>query len=101
MPNRATLTAKFKEILGSDNVYFNPPTSVSMKYPAIRYKLYDFREINANNKKYLIIPEYTVTLITKNPEDPAILKLEKLGYCTFDRSYIADNLYHYVYRIYH
>lgn len=101
MPDRANLSAEFKTILGNNNVYFDPPASVHMKYPGIRYKLYDFQERHAGNKKYLITPYYSATLITKDPEDPAILMMEKLEYCTFDRHYIADNLHHYVYRIYH
>ena len=41
MRNRLDLQKIFEDILGSKNVYFQPPESLKMKYPAIRYSLDD------------------------------------------------------------
>ena len=37
MMSRERLSAILHEVLGSDNVYYQPPESVKMKYPAIVY----------------------------------------------------------------
>ena len=37
MASRLELQTKFENILGSRNVYFQPPASVQMRYPAIVY----------------------------------------------------------------
>ena len=39
MSRRTELQTLLEEILGSKNVYFQPPDTVSMKYPAIVYSL--------------------------------------------------------------
>ena len=43
---------------------------------------------------------YDLTLVTRNPDDPLIDKIESLKYCSLDRSYVSDNLNHYSYTIY-
>lgn len=52
-------------ILGKPNVYFQPPASVKMSFPAIRYKLNNIDTRNANNKHYLKNASYEVILISK------------------------------------
>ena len=39
MSKRIDLGNKLKEILGSSNVYFQPPDNLKMVYPCIRYRL--------------------------------------------------------------
>ena len=39
MSKRVDLGNKLKEILGSNNVYFQPPDNLKMVYPCIRYRL--------------------------------------------------------------
>lgn len=92
---------KLKEVLGNNNVYYNPPTSTSIKYPCIIYSLKDIRSNYSNNKIYLFDHLYQVLLIGIKPHDDTKDKiLEKIPYSIFDRSYIQDNLYHYAYTIY-
>lgn len=88
------------EILGSRNVYFQPPESVRMKYPAIVYSLNSIRNSRANNGVYQSNPSFSMTLITDDPDSPLIQQLSMLPYCSFDRYYAADNLNHYAYTIY-
>ena len=86
---------------GDRNVYFQPPPSIKMSYPAIRYKLYTIRNTNADNLAYLQATGYEMTYITKDPDDPMITSLGKLPMCTLDRFYTSDNLNHYVFIIFY
>lgn len=89
------------DLLGSQNVYFQPPESVRMNYPAIVYRLNNIENRHANNGVYLSDTSYSTTFITDDPDDPLIHKLSKLPFCAFDRYYVADNLNHYTYTIYY
>lgn len=107
MGRRLELDDIFRSILnitdptdGDSHVYFQPPESVKMKYPAIRYVLKGYEKVSANNGAYRITPSYEVTLIDANPDSIYVEKLLQLPYCRFDRSYTANNLNHFVYTIY-
>lgn len=100
MASRLKLHELLVEKLGSRNVYFQPPSSITMKYPAIVYSLNDIEKRHANNNTYNQNLSYTVTLITSNPDDETIMKLSAINMCRFDRFYVADNLNHYVYTLY-
>ena len=86
---------------GDRNVYFQPPPSVKMSYPAIRYKLYTIENTFADNLHYLQGTAYELTYITKNPDDSMIQSISKLPMCVFDRFYTADNLNHYIFVIFY
>lgn len=95
------MQSEFEELLGSRNVYYQPPASIKMMYPAIRYSLKDFDVKQANNSSYLIKPCYEVILIDKDPDSKFVELIMSIPYCSFDRSYKADNLNHFVFTIYH
>ena len=101
MSNRLDLQATFEKILGSRNVYFQPPMSVKLNYPAIVYAIKDVETTFADNRAYLKAPSYEVTLIDKNPDNVFIEAILDIPYCTFDRHYKADNLNHYVFTLFH
>lgn len=82
------------------NIYYRPPPSMVMNYPAIVYKLANIVNTHADNLPYLQVNTYDVTYITKIPDDPMIQKLSGLPMCTFNRFYAADNLEHYNFTIY-
>lgn len=86
---------------GDRHVYFQPPESLKMKYPAIRYSLRDMGKTKANNKTYNKLMSYEIIVIDKNPDSSIPFKVLELSYCRFDRFYIADNLNHYVFTIYY
>lgn len=88
-----------EKILGSRNVYFQPPATIQMKYPAIVYSLNDINSIHANNDMYLQKNSYEVILIDKNPDSKTPSELLKVPYSRFDRSYTSDNLNHFVFTI--
>ena len=101
MGDRLDLQAIFEEILGSRNVYFQPPASVLMQYPAIRYELKDFQNKSANNSAtYISSTGYEGVLIMKEPDTKYLQKIFQIPYCKFGRYYRADNLHHYTFTIY-
>ncbi|MBP5598091.1 MAG: hypothetical protein J6Y02_22170 [Pseudobutyrivibrio sp.] len=102
MGTRLELSAILHEFLGSDNVYFQPPASRLMKYPAIRYSLNRIDLIKADNKNYNKPKSYTVILIHNDPDNT--LKddiLDLFDHISFVNHYVADNLNHYVYTLYY
>lgn len=101
MASRLDLQALLEDILGSRNVYFQPPDSVAMKYPAIRYSLSDIERINANDLPYKQSKAYSVILIDPDPDSQYVDRISRLSYCRFDRCYPADNLNHYVFTLYY
>lgn len=100
MTTRLELNEKLCEILGSRHVYFQPPESTRMTYPAIRYERYDLLRNNADDMAYHKHQAYQLTLIDPNPDSKYFDAIADLPYCTFDRHYAADNLNHDVFTIY-
>lgn len=99
---RLALHAKLCELLGSKNVYFQPPESVRMKYPAIRYNLTSGDTRYADNGAYNHQRRYEVTVIEKNPDIPWDEKmLNAFQYCSFERMYAAENLNHWQFSLYY
>lgn len=94
MATRQQLQSKLEELLGSRNVYYQPPESVKMEYPAIRYSKTNIRSRFANNSPYSKTNCYELIVIDRKPDNPVIDKLLELPYCVFDRHYTADNLNH-------
>ena len=94
MASRISLHSKLKELLGSENVYYKTPESRKMQYTAIVYSKSKIESTHANDTKYINRNRYQVIVISKRPDDPVVQKLLELPYCYYDRSYIADNLYH-------
>lgn len=101
MGTRIELQALFEEILGSKNVYFQPPESVRMSYPAIVYSYADIDNVYADNLVYMQSLAYTVTVIDKNPDGALWREISKIPRCRHDRNFVSDNLNHYVFTLYY
>jgi hypothetical protein len=101
MANRLTLQTKLEVLLGSRNVYYQPPSTVNMNYPAIVYSKAQPNRRFANDKTYINKSCYELTVIDKKPDNPIIDKLMELPYCSFNRHYVSDNLNHDVLTIYY
>lgn len=101
MADRLELHSVLQELLGSSNVYYQPPESIKMQYDAIRYSKKTIESKYANDRKYSMMDCYDVTVISRLPDNPVIKKLLSLPYCSYDRHYIADNLHHDVLTIYY
>lgn len=102
MGNRLDLQATFEKILGSRNVYFQPPASLLMQYPAIRFELKDIRTKSANNSEaYTFSTGYECIYISRDPASEEFLRsMFQIPYCKFGRYYRAENLHHYTFTIY-
>ncbi len=103
---RAELQSALKDILGSGNVYYEPPETVKLKYPCIIYNLARMHNRSADNYgPFIRYDSYTVMYITSETmttrgEDSVLEKLMALRGCVFDRTYVADRLHHYVFTVY-
>ena len=82
------------------NVYFQPPTGTMLSYPCIVYQLEDMEILHADNAHYGLHDRYSMTYITRDPDDANRHAIIELPYCSFDRFYASDNLNHYSYTIY-
>ena len=100
MADRLELHSVLQELLGSSNVYYQPPESIKMQYDAIRYSKKTIDSKYANDRKYSMIDCYEVIVISRLPDNSVIKKLLSLPYCSYDRHYVADNLHHDVLTIY-
>lgn len=95
------LQAKFEEILGSRNVYYNPPANIKMSYPAIIFNRNRINGKYANNASYLQNHQYEVTVIARDPDCEYINEILKFPMCTHDRHFVSDNLHHNVFTLYY
>ena len=101
MGSRLELHAVLLSILGSKHVYYQPPESVNMSYPAIVYTKVDERVVYANNTAYAGKTAYTVIVIDSDPDSLLPGKVGALPTCGFRTRYTANNLNHDVYRLYY
>lgn len=101
MANRNDFNTALRTLLGSANVYFQPPETIKMAYPAIVYSLSRIQNDYADNMVYRQKTAYNVILITRNPDDTAIKALSKFPYSSFNNAYVSDNLNHYSFTIYY
>ncbi len=100
MASRLYLQTRLEEILGSRNVYFQPPESVKMNYPAIVYALEDIASVHADDGVYLSYKRYSVTVIDKNPDSAFVGMVASMPTCQFNRHYSSENLNHWNFSLY-
>lgn len=99
MGNREELQTLLEEVLGSRNVYFQPPSNIHMKYPAIVYSRSRIANTHANDDVYKQSFSYEVTVIDSNPDSEIVAKMSLLPMCRHDRHFKSDNLNHDVFTI--
>lgn len=100
MARRLELQNLLTDILGSDNVYFQPPPTVQMEYPCIVYhRDYELTQ-HADDKPYKQRKRYLVTVIDRDPDSDIPDKVGGLPLCVYDRFYTADSLNHDVYKLF-
>lgn len=96
MASRLELHEELCDLLESRNVYFQPPESVKMKYPCIKYSLSGVNAKRANDEIYQSTNRYELIVIDPNPDSDIWQKiLKRFPMCSFDRPYVADNLNHF------
>ena len=94
MASRLELQSKLEELLGTRNVYYQTPESIKIRYPAIVSFKHNVVNTYANDRRYLQQHRYHIIVISKKPDESVIDKIMDLPYCSYDRSYKSDNLYH-------
>jgi hypothetical protein len=100
MGQQVDLQALLETILGSTNVYFQPPSNVQMVYPCIVYSRDNMDTDFADNKPYNRTQRYSVTYIDRSPTSIIPGKIADLPQCLFNRFYVAENLNHDVFVLY-
>jgi hypothetical protein len=84
----------------ADNVYFQPPENIKLKYPCIIYKR-DFAETEfADNHPYNHVLRYMVMVIDQDPDSDIPGKVAALPMSIFNRFFTADSLNHDVYNVF-
>jgi hypothetical protein len=101
MDKRLSLQSELESLLGSRNVYFQPPATIKMKYPAIVYTLKTIDNIHANNAVFKQDTAYDVIVIDRDPESSIASRVSMMPKCSFDRFYVADNLNHFTFTLYY
>lgn len=104
MGTRLELQTALEFLLGSRNVYFQPPETVKMKYPCFVYSRSTVDTTRADDLAYLKHPRYMVTFISDDPDTNGEMvynMLDRFPYCTHDRFYTANNLSHDVFDLYY
>ncbi len=90
-----------KILKSSKRVYYQPPESVKIEYPAIVYSLDYIKSQHGDNIPYVNERRYSATIITKDPDTELIDRMLQLPTASFQRSFVVDNLYHYNFTIYY
>lgn len=101
MASRLELQTKLEELLGSKNVYYQPPESVKIEYPAIVYSKSRIDTRSADNMSYIATKCYELTVIDKRPDNEVINKLLTIPMCSFSTHFISDKLHHDVLTLYY
>ena len=100
MTSRLELQTMLENILGSRNVYYQPPASIKMQYPAIVYSRSRIDNNHADNAAYIQNLSYEITVIDENPDSEIVMRLSLVPRCRHDRHFKSDNLNHDVFTLY-
>lgn len=100
MEKRLQLQTLLESLLGTRNVYFQPPANVQMQFPAIIYELDAIWVEHASNLPYTRKKRYQVTVVDRNPDSTLPDKVGELPLSAFSRRFVVDNLNHNVYNLY-
>lgn len=99
-PRRLELQELLEDLLGSPNVYFQPPETVQMSYPCIVYRRNSSDTKFANNDPYSRTKQYEVVVIDRDPDSAIPDKVAALPLTLFDRFFTVDNLNHDVFNVF-
>lgn len=101
MTNRLELHEELASILGTRNVYYQPPESVKINYPAIIYSRADIDNAFADNGVYGQKHKYRIVVVDANPDSNFVYKISILKTAKFERHYAVNNLNHDSFVIYY
>lgn len=99
---RLKLHEELCDLLQSRAAYYQPPESLKMAYPCIRYSDNGFDVRYANNKPYKTINRYEGVFITRDSgSDIPELMMNQFEMCSFSSCYVVNNLYHHPFTLYY
>lgn len=101
MGSRLDLHEELCTLLGSRNVYYQPPETVKMHYPAIVYSRNNLDNTFADNDIYMQDKRYEITVIDKNPDSEIVERMSRFHNPIFARHFCNDNLNHDTFYIYY
>jgi hypothetical protein len=100
MGRRLQFQALLESLHPGLKVYFQPPATITMVYPCIKYERDRATTEFANDRPYTFNQKYQVTLISRPPDTDIYDKLAALPKTVHDRFFVIDNLNHDVFSIY-
>lgn len=100
MGRRLDLQTKLEALLGTDKVYFQPPSNLALEYPCIIYKRDPADTEFADNIPYRVTDRYMVTVIDRDPDSDIPPKIAGLPTSRHNRSFAKNQLNHDVYVLY-
>lgn len=98
---RLELHEKLVAILGSRNVYYQPPETLKIKYPAIIYKKSQIDTRFADNTRYINHTGYQVTIVDEDPDSEITERMLDFPLASFSSHYAYGNLNHDVFQIFY
>lgn len=99
---RLKLHEELCEILGNEQVYYQPPASLEMRYPCIKYSRTGLDARHANDRVYKVRCKYELIVIDPDVTSDIPNKvLHHFQSCSFDREYPSNNLNHVVFTLYY
>lgn len=106
MGRRLKLHEELCTILGSKNVYWQPPESLKMTYPCIVYEESPNAIRHADNKPYILSEAWDITVIRpykdRDKTKEIVNKIpESFRHCRQSSHFVSDNLVHDVFQIYY
>ena len=107
MADRKSLQLLLESVLRSSlncdcpEVHYQPPETRRLTYPCIIYSLAQIETDHADNIKYIKNKRYNITYISRSPDDAVIDSLLNLPFCSHDRRFVNDNLYHDAFTLYY
>jgi hypothetical protein len=100
MDRRLALQTNLETVLGSKNVYFQPPPNVNLSYPCIVYKRARGVTRFASNVVHQFTRRYQVELIDPDPDSAIIEKLACMQSCVHANHFANDGLNHDIFELY-
>ena len=99
MIKRLKLHGELVDLLGTRNVYFQPPESIKIRYPAIVYSRERIDEKFADNGTYNKTIGYKIVVIDEDPDSEIVEKVSNFIGTRFVTHYTSDGLNHDVFSL--
>lgn len=98
--NRLEFHELLKDLLGSNEVYYQKPVNTKMRYPAIVYERDEIANDHADGIVFKQEYAYSVKVIDWDPDSVIVDRVSKIPRSRYVRHYVADGLNHDIFTIY-